>query len=71
MNNNSTSPHFLDIVDPYEKPVGIMELDEIVVYQEGKRVELESEEKAELLREASLHHEAGKVKHLIKRKITK
>jgi len=37
-----------------------MELDEIVVYHEGRRVPLESEEKAQLLKEASLHHETSR-----------
>ena len=40
-----------DIGDPYEKPINI-ELDEIIVYQEGRRVTLETDEHAQLLREA-------------------
>ena len=44
---------YSDVGDPYEKPINI-ELDEIIVYQEGRRVTLESDEHTQLLREARL-----------------
>ncbi|XP_066934661.1 uncharacterized protein [Clytia hemisphaerica] len=36
--------------DPYERPVA-MQLDEIIVYQQGRRVTLENDEKTQLLKE--------------------
>ena len=50
---------FAENGDPYERPVA-MELDEIVLYQQGRRVTLEIEEKSLLLKETIENQQSGK-----------